>query len=62
MSMNDEYSWLELILGFISLFFEGLGELFLSGGWFIPICFAVWLIGSMVELSLSGGKEWYDED
>ena len=59
--MND-YTWWELITGFIALFFQGLGELFLSGGWFIPICFAVWLIGSMIELSMSGGKKWHEHD
>lgn len=60
--MNEHYTWWELTTGFIGLLFQGLGELFLSAGWFVPICFAVWLIGNLIELSLSGGKEWHEDD
>jgi hypothetical protein len=62
MSMNEQYSWWELITGFIGLFLEGLNELFFSAGWFIPICFAVLFIGHLIELSLSEGKEWHEHD
>ena len=52
--MNDHYTAWEHFTIFLGIFAEGLGELFLSAGWFIPVCFLMWIIGSCMDQYISG--------